>query len=63
VFGLVVSLVLVIVGSWLGLVLPAAYGVTVVGFAARSGGAPKLQVAFAFVTMHLAWGAGFLFGR
>jgi len=37
--------------------------VTVVGFAARSGGAPKLQVAFAFVTMHLAWGAGFLFGR
>ena len=63
VFGLVASLVLVIVGSWLGLVLPAAYGVTVVGFAARSGGAPKLQVALGFVTMHLAWGSGFLFGR
>ena len=63
VFGLGASLVLVIFGSWPGLVLPAAYGLTVVGFAARSGGAPKLQVAFAFVTMHLAWGAGFLFGR
>ncbi|HAB58531.1 MAG TPA: glycosyl transferase family 2, partial [Acidimicrobiaceae bacterium] len=46
-----------------GLVLPAAYGLTVIGFAFRAGGAPKIQVALAFVTMHLAWGAGFLFGR
>ena len=63
VLGLAASLVLLIVGSWLGLALPAVYVMAVTGFAARVRGASKPQVALAFITMHLAWGAGFLLGR
>ncbi|MEO0493541.1 MAG: glycosyltransferase family 2 protein [Actinomycetota bacterium] len=63
VVGLAASVVLLVAGSWLGLVIPAVYATAVVGFAARPRGASKPQVALAFVAMHLAWGAGFLFGR
>ncbi|MEM8705326.1 MAG: glycosyltransferase family 2 protein [Actinomycetota bacterium] len=63
VVGLAASLVLLVAGSLLGLVIPAIYAAAVIGFATRPRGASKPQVAAAYVTMHLAWGCGFLFGR
>ncbi len=61
--GLVASLVAAGVGSPLAFVVPGIYLVAVIGAALRCGGASKLRVAMAFVTMHMAWGAGFLLGR
>lgn len=63
VVGLAASLVLLVAGSWLGVVVPLVYASAVIGFAARPRGASKPRVAAAYVTMHLAWGVGFLFGR
>ena len=63
VIGLAASLALLIAGSWLGLVLPAVYVSAVTGVAARTRDASTFRVALGFVTMHLAWGSGFLFGR
>ena len=63
VIGLAASLALLIAGSWLGLVLPAVYVSAVTGVAARIRNASTFRVALGFVTMHLAWGSGFLFGR
>ena len=61
VVGLLGSVALAIAGSPLAVVLPVVYGSAVIGFAARPRGASRRRVAAAFVTMHLAWGSGFLF--
>ena len=61
VLGLLASVGLGVAGSPLGLVLPAVYLAAVGLFAARPRGASRRRVALAFVTMHLAWGFGFLF--
>ena len=61
--GLVASLAVAAVGSPLAFVVPGLYLLSVVGAALRCGGPSKRRVAMAFVTMHIAWGAGFLFGR
>ena len=61
--GLVASLVAAAVGSALAFVVPGLYLLAVVGAALRCGGPSKRRVSMAFVTMHIAWGAGFLFGR
>jgi len=61
--GLVASLAAAAVGSPLAFVVPGLYLLSVVGAALRCGGPSKRRVAMAFVTMHIAWGAGFLFGR
>lgn len=58
------SVVLLVVGSWLGVVVPIAYaaGVTVAAFIAaeRRPGALWLRLLAVFPTMHLSWGSGFL---
>lgn len=61
VLGLFASAALLVTGSVLGLVLPAVYLGAVATFAARPRGASRRRVALAFITMHLAWGWGFLF--
>jgi glycosyltransferase involved in cell wall biosynthesis len=61
VLGLLASIVLAALGSPLALIVPVVYLAAVVGFAARPRGASRRRVAAAFITMHLAWGAGFLF--
>ena len=61
VLGLILSAVLGVLGSPLGVVLPAVYLAAVAYFALRPRGAPRRRVAAAFITMHLAWGFGFLF--
>ena len=61
VLGLILSAVLGVLGCPLGVVLPAVYLVAVACFALLPRGAPRRRVAAAFITMHLAWGFGFLF--
>lgn len=61
VLGLIASLGLGLLGSPIGLVLPMVYLGAVAAFAARPRGASRRRVALAFITMHLAWGWGFLF--
>jgi glycosyltransferase involved in cell wall biosynthesis len=63
IIGLVASFVAAAIGSPLALVVPGLYLVCVVGAALRSGSESKARVAMAFVTMHMAWGTGFLVGR
>ena len=63
VVGLLASLVAAVVAPPLALVVPVVYLLAVAVAAARTSGAARGRVAAAFVTMHLAWGAGFLFGR
>lgn len=63
VVGLVGSAVLLALGSLLGALVPVGYAVGVAVATTRTSGAPRLQVAAAFVAMHLAWGTGFLLGR
>lgn len=63
VLGLLASLVVAVVVPVLALAVPAIYLLAVVAAAARTSGAARGRVAAAFVTMHLAWGSGFLFGR
>ena len=57
------DVVLAVVGSPLAAVVPTTYLVAVVAAALRTSGASRLRVGAAFVTMHLAWGTGFLLGR
>jgi len=57
------SAVMLVVGRPGGLVVPALYGAAAFAFAARTKTSSLHKVAAAFVTMHMAWGSGFLFGR
>ena len=61
--GVVASALALAVASPLALVIPVLYMVAVVVAALCSCGESKVRVAAAFVTMHLAWGTGFLVGR
>ena len=61
VLGLIGSGIAGAFGSPAAVVLPAVYATAVVVSAVRPRGASRHRVALAFVTMHLAWGAGFLF--
>lgn len=63
VLGLGMSAVLVFSSAPFAAVVPAVYLLAVVLAAARTSGASRTRVGLAFVTMHLAWGTGFLFGR
>ena len=54
---------LLALGEAAGALIPAAYALAVAIVAFRTHGAARARVAAAFVTMHLAWGAGFLLGR
>jgi len=64
VVALVGSVVLLIAGSWLGVVVPIAYVIAVAGAAFvaadRRVGGLWLRLLAVFPTMHLAWGSGFL---
>ncbi len=61
--GFVASVVVAAFAPPLALVVPVMYLAAVGGAALCSGGASKARVAASFVTMHLAWGTGFLVGR
>ena len=63
VLGLGMSAVLLAWSAPFAAMVPAVYLSAVGLAAARTSGAPRGRVALAFVTMHLAWGAGFLVGR
>ncbi len=63
ILGVVASALAAAVAPALALVIPALYMVAVVVAALCSCGGSKVRVAAAFVTMHLAWGTGFLVGR
>ena len=54
---------LLALGNAVGALIPAVYALAVAVAAFRTHGASRARVAAAFVTMHLAWGAGFLLGR
>lgn len=63
VLGLVASVVVAGFSLLLAAVVPLLYLVAVGVAVSRTPGANRFRLAAAFITMHLAWGSGFLVGR